>query len=222
MRLFTAAPFFLELPTLTIVWFLQYESYFFSFSLFDVFHRKCLKIQPKTEAQKTTGKTCQGGPKIIPKCLKISRFCVWKCHLAPKQQCFAELSFSHFFCFHFFDIFGGFQAHLGSQDRKDGGLFWATFLLLFGFFFGFDFCCNFGRFFLPKATKNVEKNDEKTSLTTNLATSSYHEPHHQRLTNEASRVDLTYPWYPHPPFQVNGRAVVPALPVQFLKFFYYY
>ena len=38
MRLFTAAPFFLELPTLTIVWFLQYESYFFSFGLFDVFH----------------------------------------------------------------------------------------------------------------------------------------------------------------------------------------
>ena len=156
MRLFTAAPFFLELPTLTIVWFLQYESYFFSFGLFDVFHWKCLKIQPKTEAQKTTGKTCQGGPKIIPKCLEILRFCVWKCHLAPKQQCFAELSFSHFFCFHFFDIFGGFQAHLGSQDRKDAGLFWATFLLFFGFFFGFDFCCNFGRFFLPKATKNVE------------------------------------------------------------------
>ena len=76
MRLFTAAPFFLELPTLTIVWFLQYESYFFSFGLFDVFHRKCLKIQPKTEAQKTTGKTCQGGPKIIPKCIEISRFCV--------------------------------------------------------------------------------------------------------------------------------------------------
>ena len=38
MRLFTAAPFFLELPTLTIVWFLQCESYFFSFGLFDVFH----------------------------------------------------------------------------------------------------------------------------------------------------------------------------------------
>ena len=97
MRLFTAAPFFLELPTLTIVWFLQYESYFFSFGLFDVFHWKCLKIQPKTEAQKTTGKTCQGGPKIIPKCLKILRFCVRKCHLAPKQLCFAELFFLTFF-----------------------------------------------------------------------------------------------------------------------------
>ena len=150
----------------------------------------------------------------MPRNLKVLRLKMPPC---AKTAVFCRVIFSHFFCFHFFDIFGRFQAHLGSQDRKDGGLFWATFLLFFGFFFGLDFCCNFGRFFLPKATKNVEKNDEKTDLTTNLATSSYHQPHHQRLTNEASRVDLTYPWYPHPPFQVNGRAVVPALPVQLIN-----
>ena len=58
-------------------------------------------------------------------------------------------------------------------------------------------------------------NDEKTSVTTSLATSSSPPaPHHQRLINKASRTVLTYPWHPHQPFQLNGRAVVPALPVQ--------
>ena len=145
--------FFLELPTLTIVWFLQYESYFFSFGLFDVFHWKCLKIQPKTEAQKTTGKTCQGGPKIIPKCLKILRFCVWKYHLAPKQQSFAELFFNTFFASMFSIFFVDFRLIWPPNIEN---MCWATFLLFFGFFFGLDFCCNFSRFFLPKATKNVD------------------------------------------------------------------
>ena len=68
---------------------------------------------------------------------------------------------------------------------------------------------------MPQTTKIHRKNDGKTSLTTSLATSSSPPaPHHQRLTNQASRTVLTYPWYPHQPFQLNGRAVVPALPVQ--------
>ena len=67
----TAAPFFLDLATLTIVWFLRYESHFLIFSMFDVFHKKCVKIQPKTEAQKNIEKSCQRGPKMIPKWLKF-------------------------------------------------------------------------------------------------------------------------------------------------------
>ena len=161
MHLFTAAPFFLDLPTLTIVWFLQYESYFFRFCLFDVFHEKCLKIQPKTEAQKNKRKTRQGEPKIIPKCLKIVDFCVRKHQLARKKPCFATVVFSCFFWCYFFDVFGPFWVHFGCQDRKDGGLFFATFLLFSVFLFGFDFLCDFGRFFLPEATKNVEKTMKK-------------------------------------------------------------
>ena len=71
MHLFTAAPFFLDLATLTIAWFLRYESHFLIFGLLDVFHQKCLEIQPRTDAQKTNEKACRQGPKMIPKYDKI-------------------------------------------------------------------------------------------------------------------------------------------------------
>ena len=90
----TDAPFALDLATLTIVWFLQYESYSFAFGLYDVFHSKCLKIQPKTEAKKNSGKTCQRAHKIIPKCLKILEFSDRKLQRALKKLCFVELVFS--------------------------------------------------------------------------------------------------------------------------------
>ena len=124
MHLFTAAPFFLDLPTLTIVWFLQYESYFFGFGLFDVFHSKCLKIQPKTEAQKNEGKTCQRAPKIIPKWIKIPRFCARKRPLAPKKRCFVDLSFLCFFRCHFLTLFGGFWVHFGLPGKNNFNNFW--------------------------------------------------------------------------------------------------
>ena len=161
MSLFTAAPFFLELPTLTIVWFLQCESYFFSFGLFDVFHWKCLKIQPKTEAQKTTGKTCQRAPKIIPKCLQILEFPAQKRQLALKKSCFVDLFFSCFFRYHFFGLFGRFLLHFGPPERKGAAHFLNIFWICFGLFFGFDFFDDFGWFSLPKATENVKKTRKK-------------------------------------------------------------
>ena len=148
----------------------------------------------------------------MPRNLKVLRLKMQPC---AKTAVFCRVILFTLFLLPFFRHFWWISTPFGLPRSKRRWSVLGNFLLFFGFFFGFDFCCNFGRFFLPKATKNVEKNDEKTSLTTNLATSSYHQPHHQRLTNEASRVDLTYPWHPHPPFQVNGRAVVPALPVQF-------
>ena len=54
----TAAPFFLDLATLTIVWFLRYESHFLIFGLCDAFHEKCSEIQAKTEVQKSIEKEC--------------------------------------------------------------------------------------------------------------------------------------------------------------------
>ena len=70
-------------------------------------------------------------------------------------------------------------------------------------------------FFHARDDQKMQKINEKTSLTTSLATSSSPPaPHHQRLTNKASRTVLIYLWHPHQPFQLNGRAVVPALPVQ--------
>ena len=54
----TAAPFFLDLATLTIAWFLQYESHFLMFGIFHVFMNKCQEIQLKTEAQKNTENLC--------------------------------------------------------------------------------------------------------------------------------------------------------------------
>ena len=113
IRLFTAAPFFWQWPTLTIVWFLQYKSYFFSFGLVDVFHKKCLKIQPKMEAQKTTGKPCQGRPKIVLKCLKILEFCVEKCQLAPKRAGFCRVVFFILFLEQFLEPF---WTNFGSQN----------------------------------------------------------------------------------------------------------
>ena len=81
----TAAPLFLDLATLTIVWFLQYESHFLIFGLLDVFHQKCLEIQPKTEAQKNIENTCRQGPKMIPKCVKIRGFFYRKRYIASKK-----------------------------------------------------------------------------------------------------------------------------------------
>ena len=69
--------------------------------------------------------------------------------------------------------------------------------------------------FLAQACQKCQKNNEKTSLATSLATSSSPPtPHQQCLTNKAERTALIDPWHPHQSFQLNGRAVVPALPVQ--------
>ena len=81
----TAAPFFLDLATLTIVWFLRYESHFLIFSILGVFHQKCLKIRTKTEAEKNREKACRQEPKMIPKYVKIQGFFTQKRYIAPKQ-----------------------------------------------------------------------------------------------------------------------------------------
>ena len=47
---------FLHLATLTIVWFLQYESYFFIFCVFSFLRQKSPKIDAKTRSQKNHGK----------------------------------------------------------------------------------------------------------------------------------------------------------------------
>ena len=134
-----------------------------------------------------------------------------------------------------------FFSNLGSQNgvktKKKHDLFWSLFRT-------FRVLATFGRFlsifidFGPHGTRKTAKNrrisakkrhkfhskkrfmngGKRTCLTTSLATrysppGSHHQilttrssppvPHHQRLTN-----------HPHQPFQFNGRAVVPALPVQ--------
>ena len=127
MRLFASAAFFLDLPTLTIVWFLQYESYFFGFGLFDAFHSKCLKIQPKTEFPKTIGKACQRAPQIIPKRLKILEISARKRQRALKKPGFVEPCFSYFFRHHFPGIFGQFWINFGLQERKDAAHFFDIF-----------------------------------------------------------------------------------------------
>ena len=69
--------------------------------------------------------------------------------------------------------------------------------------------------FLAQACQKCQKHNEKTSPATSLATSSSPPtPHQQCLTNKAERTALIDPWHPHQSFQLNGRAVVPALPVQ--------
>ena len=93
---------------------------------------------------------------------------------------------------------------------------------LFGCFFDiFHVFSSFGCFprfwviFHGQGDQKYQNNNKKTTLTASLATSSSPPaPHHQSLINKAERTVLTYPWHPHQPFQLNGRAVVPALPVQ--------
>ena len=129
---------------------------------------------PKKHRTNTPG----GDQKIIPKCLKIVDFRVRKHQLARKKPCFATVVFSCFFWCYFFGIFGPFWVHFGGQDPKDGGLFFATFLLFFVFSFGFDFLCDFGQFFLPEATRNMKKAMKKQVL----PPPSPPVPHHQRHT----------------------------------------
>ena len=88
---------------------------------------------------------------------------------------------------------------------------------LFGRFFdNFRVFSSFGCFprfwliFLAQGDQKCRKNDEKTSLTTNLFTSSYHQPTHDILFIFPVNGKLKRP------FPMNGRAVFPALPAQFL------
>ena len=62
---------FLHLATLTIVWFLQYESYFFIFRVFSFLRQKSSKIDAKTRSQNMIKKWWSGHPFWVPKSMKI-------------------------------------------------------------------------------------------------------------------------------------------------------
>ena len=62
---------FFNLATLTIVWFLQYESYFFIFCVFSFLQQKSPKIDAKTRSQKIVKKRWSGHPFWVPKSMKI-------------------------------------------------------------------------------------------------------------------------------------------------------
>ena len=81
----TAAPFFFDLATLTIVCILQYESHFPCFCFYQVFRKKCFKFQSKTKAQKNIRKCCPWGRKTHPKCIKIQCFSFREHQIAPKN-----------------------------------------------------------------------------------------------------------------------------------------
>ena len=192
----TAAPLFLDLATLTIVWFLQYESHFLIFGLFDVFHQKCLEIQPKTEAQKNIEKTCRQGPKMIPKYVKIRCCFHQKRYIAPKMLVFELL----IFCLCFGMVFSSIFVDFGSQNSLPGKKKFPQICYLFRFVFAFfrhlPFSVDLGSFGTqnrPKMSKKRYK-DECTSVQKGKPGQAsppasppvaHHQPHHQCLTNKA-------------------------------------
>ena len=62
---------FLHLATLTIVWFLQYETYFFIFRLRSFFSKKMQKNDPKPQYEKSLEKRPSGDLFWSPKSIKI-------------------------------------------------------------------------------------------------------------------------------------------------------
>ena len=192
----TAAPFFWDLANLTIAWFLRYESHFLIFGLFDIFHQKCIEIQPRMEAQKTNEKACRQGPKMIPKYVKIRCFFHQKRYIAPKLLVFELL----IFCLCFGMVFSAIFVDFGSQNSLPGKNNFPTFGYLFRFFSAF-FCLlpfsvdlgSFGPQNRPKMSKKGYK-DECTSVQKRKPGQAsppasppvaHHQPHHQRLTNKA-------------------------------------
>ena len=62
---------FFEMATLTIVWFLQYETYFFIFRLRTFFSKKMQKNDPKPQYEKSLEKRPSGDLFWSPKSIKI-------------------------------------------------------------------------------------------------------------------------------------------------------
>ena len=62
---------FFEMATLTIVWFLQYETYFFIFRLRSFFSKKMQKNDPKPQYEKSLEKRPSGDLFWSPKSIKI-------------------------------------------------------------------------------------------------------------------------------------------------------
>ena len=58
-----AARVFFEMATLTIVWFLRYESHFLILSLFHSFHEKCSETQQKRKPKKALKNNVKSDPK---------------------------------------------------------------------------------------------------------------------------------------------------------------
>ena len=108
---------FLIVATLTIVWFLQYESYFFIFCVFSFLRQKSPKIDAKTRSQKIIKKWWSGHPFWIPKSMKMDVGRPEKRTNCKKMSFFEGTVFWSFFWYVFSWILGAPGVSGGSRNR---------------------------------------------------------------------------------------------------------
>ena len=109
---------FLIVATLAIVWFLQYESYFFIFRVFWFFRWKSRKIDAKTRSQKIIKKWRSGHPFWDPESMKIDAGSPEKRLNCAKKCRFWKIPFfDRFFDAFFHEFCVPWASRGGSQNR---------------------------------------------------------------------------------------------------------
>ena len=137
MCLFTAAPFFLDLATFTIVWFLQYESYFFGFGLLGVFSFKILNNSTQHGSPKNRRKSRPAGTQNHPKMSKNIGIFRPKTPTGTKKAVFCRARFFMIFSAPYFRYFWLILGEFGAPRTKRCSSLFRLFLDIFRFFVRF-------------------------------------------------------------------------------------